>query len=192
MMPDDLIAECDDLFIQNLQAQTFALQLLARGLASKQVANITNLSVWKVSNLRRKLMPSEMKAQLTMSLSTILRNRLLRAGASLFIAIYRRLAGPKLVADIDWHLFLESYDIYVIIARSQEAYWPILPIDAAYTVVTSLRSQYFDIKTCKRHRTHFPIIPEHDRSWGCPFCQKGNGGSASDEQVEAESCARAV
>lgn len=192
MMPDDLIAECDDHFIQNLQAQTFALQLLARGLASKQVANITNLSVWKVSSLRRKLMPSETKAQLTMSLATILRHRQRRAGASFFVAIYRRLAGSEHDVEIDWHLFLKSYDIYVIVAKSLEDYCPILPIDAAYTVVTSLRSKYFDIETCDQHGTHFLIIPKHDRSWGCPFCQKGNGGSAADEQVEAESCAHAV
>lgn len=190
MTPVDLISASDDPIIRSVQAQAFAIKLLARGLTPKQVAIITNISLWKAVDLRRGLnLPDAGKRSTkTKALQTILRQRQLRAGASFFVGVYRRLAGQEHAGEIDWHRFLKSYDIYVCLAQGSEDTWPILPIDEAYTVVTGLWSSLSDIEKCDRHETHYLFIPDNDRSWGCPYCKRE--GSSLDQALDNDGSAQ--
>jgi len=175
MTPEELIRSCKDPQVQSVRRQGIALKLLARGLRPKQIAIAADMSQWKVNDLRKGLMPKDWQARPPMSAATILRRPWLRAGASLFIGVYQRLADNEGAINDPWDLFLQSYDIYEVLASGFRETWPVLLIDDACTIFTSFQKDLVDSAICEHHGTRYLIAPEHDRVWGCPYCSLAAG-----------------
>lgn len=178
------LAECHDPVVQNVRAQMFALELLERSLRPKQVAIITKLTNKKVNRLREGLLPvSDRTGRPTLSVGTILRQAELRAAASLFVEVYRRVIGDDGLSDYNWPLFLESYDIYAtqkaILANGFPEIGPILSIEDACTIVLSLHRGRLELVLCAIHGTHYLVIPNHTRGWRCPYCTRAERESTS-------------
>lgn len=175
MTPEELIRSCQDPQVQSVHRQGVALKLLARGLRPKQVAIAADMSQWKVNELRRGLMPKDWQARPPMSAATILRRPWLRAGASLLVGVYQRIADSEGSVSDPWDQFLESYDIYEVLANSFREMWPILAIDDACTIFMSFQRGLIDSATCEHHETRYLIAPDYDRAWGCPYCSLATG-----------------
>ena len=189
---DEILRSCRDPVVKSVRAHDFALQLLARGLRPKQVAIIAGVSQWKVNELRRGLMPDDRLARPPMSATTILRRPWLRAAASLFMVIHRRVVDSRDTADDHWTLFLRGYDVYEAIAESFRERWPALAIEDAFTIFMALESGLVASADCDHHGTHFLIVPGHDRAWGCPYCTLEAGEWSLTSHADAEICARTV
>ncbi len=192
MTPDEILQSCRDPQIRVIKAQAFALRLLARGLRPKQVAIATGISQWKVNDLRKGLMPSDCFARPPMSVATILRRPWLRAGASLFVGVHQRIADGETDTDDPWSLFLESYDIYALLAGRFRDVWPLLAIEDACTIFLALESGLVASAACDRHGTRYLVVPGHDRAWGCPYCTLEAGEWSLPSDADAEICARTV
>lgn len=192
MTPDEILRSCRDPQVQVIKAQAFALRLLVRGLRPKQVAIATGISQWKVNDLRKGLMPDDRLARPPMSVATILRRPWLRAGASLFVSVHQRIADGEADVDDPWKLFLESYDIYALLAGRMQDAWPLLAIEDACTIYMALESGLVTSAACDRHGTRYLIVPGHDRAWGCPYCTLEAGEWSLPSGADADICARTV
>ena len=176
-------AERTDPLVRLVQAQAVAIDLIKRGLRPKQIACMTGLNNDRVNQLRAGLIPPEARlAKPPLSASTILRQPKLRAAASCFAGIYRRLAGDEASNPIDWPLFLESYDIYLVFAHSQGELLPTLPIEDAFTIVQSMEAGGVAWRHCERHAAYL-IVPDHARVWGCPYCMLARTAWSDLEQT---------
>ena len=159
MTPDEILRSCRDPQIRVIKAQAFALRLLARGLRPKKVAIATGISQWKVNDLRRGLMPDDRLARPPMSVATILRRPWLRAGASLFVGVHQRIVDGEADIDDPWSLFLESYDIYALLAGRLRDVWPLLAIEDACTISWRSKAVW---------SPRLPAIAMARAIWSCP------------------------
>lgn len=160
--------------VRTIRAQAFALVLLERGLAPKQVAIATGITAWKANQLRQGLRPDDTAGRTPPSASTLLRDPDNRIAASLFVDVYSRLADHQSAQEADWNLFLSSYDIYEAIAGSI-APQNILSIVDACTIFIALQSGLVDSRHCTHHGSRYLVIPERHRAWGCPYCSLDAG-----------------
>jgi hypothetical protein len=192
MTPDEILRSCRDPQVQVIKAQAFALRLLVRGLRPKQVAIATGISQWKVNDLRKGLMPDDRQARPPMSVATILRRPWLRAGASLFVSVHRRIVDGEADVDDSWKLFLESYDIYALLTGRFQDAWPLLAIEDACTIYMALESGLVTSAACDRHGTRYLVVPGHDHAWDCPYCTLEAGEWSLPSGADTDPCTRTV
>jgi hypothetical protein len=195
MMSGSRFATCKDPLVQSLRDQGDALKLLELGLRPKQVAIITNLSNRKVNQLRGGLMSAaDRVARPPLSVGTILRQADLRAAASFFFSVYERVTAGRASDGPDWVLFLQSYEIYAnqssIIANGFDETWSILPIEDACTLVMALGQGEFEPVLCEQHGIRYLTMPNHHRSWRCPYCTRADRKKPSNGEAVSRAVAR--
>ena len=172
MNDQEVLAVCQDPLITLVVQQCRAIELIRRGLRPKQVAMLTDLSIKRVRLLYGGLIPAEQRAARTpRSVSTIIRQSKSRIAASILVSTYRRVAGDSQSSETDkYELFVDTYDLYIVLAESLQEIIPILSIEDAFTIIHALRCKVIKLDHCEVHDLHYVLIKDHDRGRKCPNC----------------------
>ena len=149
-----------------------ALQLLERQLRTTAVTLLTGLPESEVQKLYRMLHDRSPSSGPMQKAATLIPNRRAQIRASVFAAIYGRLASASTTRTVDSEALIQSYDVFREMTKSifgTELGWP-FDFTSAWVIARDLCDGKARMEPCQQCRIDYLVAEGSEVPPSCPFC----------------------